>query len=329
MPGRGSPRRGRACDRCRICSRRWPPALCSYTLEPMEEWNPDLARRRGRGLVGRRLSRGGLLRRHASPASPVTRPTSMSGLVAAFRDALLPGWLRCYRSRGGCETARVVNAVESRPPRGTCTGRCCPVLSILAGRSTDYWLSLNRALTAPESRPLHRALLLRAHRRNHMSTSAISRKVRPSPPRHSRVRRSGMRATPGRLCWALTCDDRDRCPGADYRSLPLFDRRLTVTQADPALLTDLRAAAADQPCRRAWRPRPFSRRHFGGGCKSPGTVAIRLAGHPGLAQARSALIRCCSTPGDGTISLAEVGSLARGSERARRGLQAISGNRGV
>ncbi|MGO8889406.1 MAG: helix-turn-helix transcriptional regulator [Streptosporangiaceae bacterium] len=108
---------------------------------------------------------------------------------------------------------------------------------MLAGLSAEALATLDRALASPGISARHRARLLVLATRTHMSLSAVETAGRVAASALAAASEAGDNWAMGwaLLMMALVTSVRGRMTDA----LPLFDRALAVTQADPAL-TDLR-----------------------------------------------------------------------------------------
>jgi DNA-binding CsgD family transcriptional regulator/tetratricopeptide (TPR) repeat protein len=109
--------------------------------------------------------------------------------------------------------------------------------SILAGRSEDSLVALDRALATPGISARHRARLLVLAARTHSTLGEVDKAGRAADTALAAASDAGDNWAIGWALHVLTVVKSLEGQGTD--ALPLFDRALDVTQADPAL-TDLR-----------------------------------------------------------------------------------------
>ena len=192
---------------------------------------------------------------------------------------------------------------------------------MLAGMSAESLATLDRALASPGISARHRARLLVLAARTHSILGEVEPRRARSPP--ARWRRRAEADDNWAMGWALhVLTLVAAVQGRMADALPMFDRALAVTQADPAL-TDLRLllqinqagdAGLPGPVRGGTSPRPGKPRDL---ADQVGT-AIRLA------QAHSAMGQLLFETGRWDDALAEVEILPENLQDTRCGLHAIS-----
>jgi len=199
--------------------------------EPMGEWILSWLARSSELLVVQAPQVAAELLRHAVASSPAASAQHdyLSGRLA---DAL-------YRIGEVAEAEQVANralehAVE--PDLLIDLHWTLAQCSIQAGRSAESLAMLNRALAAPGIATRHRARLLVLAARTHSNSGEVEKAGRVAATALAAASEAGDTWAMG---WALhVLSIVTAVQGRSADALALFDRALTVTQADPAL-TDL------------------------------------------------------------------------------------------
>jgi DNA-binding CsgD family transcriptional regulator len=202
------------------------------TLAPMDEWILTWLAGAAESLVGQAPQVAAELLRQAVTGSPADSAQHV-WLAGRLADALY----RVGDATAAEEVANraLVNAVE--PDSLVDLHRTLAQCSILAGRSTEYLATLNRALTAPGISTRHRARLLVLTARTHNTLGELEKAGQVAEQALAAASDAGDNWATGWALHVLTIVTAVQGQMAD--ALPLFDRALAVTQADPAL-TDLR-----------------------------------------------------------------------------------------
>ena len=204
----------------------------SADTEPMEEWILRWLARTAPLLIGHAPRAAAELLSQAvtrSPASSVRH----DGLVCRLAEAL-------YRVGDAAEAERVANGAlaevvepDLRIDLHWTLAQCCA----LAGRSTESLTALNQALAYPGISARNRARLLVATAVAHRNLGQVEKAGQVANAALAEATDAADSWATGWALHALTVVAMMQGRMAD--ALPLFDRALTVTQADPAL-TDLR-----------------------------------------------------------------------------------------
>jgi len=202
------------------------------TTEPMDEWILSWLARTAELLVGQAPQVAAELLRQAVAGSPVGS-FQHDGLEGRLADAL-------YRVGDVAEAEQVANhalvhAVE--PDVLVDLHWTLAQCSMRAGRSAESLATLNRALASPGISARHRARLLVLAARTHSNLGEVEKAGRVGATALAAASEAGDNWAIGWALHVLTIVT--AVQGQMTDALPLFDRALTVTQADPAL-TDLR-----------------------------------------------------------------------------------------
>jgi len=200
--------------------------------EPVDEWMLDWLARTADPLVGQAPGVAAELLTRAV-ASSLADSTQHGWLASRLADAL-------YRIGDRAAAEQVANnALEhaADPDLLVDLHWTLAQCRMLAGLSAEALATLDRALASPGISARHRARLLVLATRTHMSLSAVETAGRVAASALAAASEAGDNWAMGwaLLMMALVTSVRGRMTDA----LPLFDRALAVTQADPAL-TDLR-----------------------------------------------------------------------------------------
>jgi DNA-binding CsgD family transcriptional regulator/tetratricopeptide (TPR) repeat protein len=202
------------------------------TAEPMDEWILSWLARTGELLVGQapRVA-AGLLRPAVASCPPGSaQHDRLSGRLA---DAL-------YRVGDIAEAEQVANRAllhADEPDLLVDLHWTLAQCSIQAGRSAESLATLNRALAAPGISARHRARLLVLAARTHCNSGEVEKAGRVAATALAAASEASDNWATGWALHVLTIVT--AVQGQSTDALALFDRALTVTQADPAL-TDLR-----------------------------------------------------------------------------------------
>lgn len=201
-------------------------------MQPMDEWILSWLARTAEHLVGRAPRVAAELLRQAVASSPVGS-AQYDNLVGRLADALL----RVGDLDGAEEIANraLVDAVD--PDLIVDLYWTLAQCGMRTGRSADSIATLNRALASPRISAKHRARLLVLGARIRLGLGEVEKASRVADQALSVATEIGDNWAMGWALHALTL--RTAMQGQLTDALPLFDRALAVTQADPAL-TDLR-----------------------------------------------------------------------------------------
>jgi len=202
------------------------------TTEPMDEWILSWLARTAEPLIGQAPRAAAELLRHAVASSPAGS-AQHDCLVGRLADAL-------YRVGDTAEAEQVANRaladaveldllVDLHWTLAQCRMR--------AGRSAESLATLNRALASPRISARHRARLLVLAARTHSNLGEVEKAGRVAATALAAASEAGDNWAIGWALHVLTIVTAVQGQTAD--ALPLFDRALAVTGADPAL-TDLR-----------------------------------------------------------------------------------------
>jgi DNA-binding SARP family transcriptional activator/tetratricopeptide (TPR) repeat protein/DNA-binding transcriptional regulator YiaG len=200
--------------------------------EPMDEWILDWLARTAELLVSQAPRAAAGLLRQAVANSPVGS-AQHDRLVGRLADAL-------YRVGDAAEAEQVANralvhAVE--PDLLVDLHWTLAQCRIQAGRSAESLATLNQALAAPGISARHRARLLVLTARTHSYFGQLETAARVATAALAAASEAGDNWAIGWALHVLTIVA--TMQGQTTDALPLFDRALAVTQANPAL-TDLR-----------------------------------------------------------------------------------------
>jgi DNA-binding NarL/FixJ family response regulator len=202
------------------------------TTEPMDEWILGWLAGAAELLVGQAPRAAAELLRQAVASCPVGS-AQHDGLEGRLADAL-------YRVGDVAEAEQVANralvhAVEPdvRVDLHWTLAQC----RMRVGRSAESLATLNRALASPGISARHRARLLVLAARTHSNVGEVEKAGRVAATALAAASETGDSWAIGWALHVLTIVT--AVQGQMTDALPLFDRALTVTQADPAL-TDLR-----------------------------------------------------------------------------------------
>ena len=198
----------------------------------MDEWILSWLARTAELLVGQAPRVAAELLRQAVASSPAGS-AQHDRLVGRLADAL-------YRVGDAAEAEQVANralahAVE--PDLLVDLHWTLAQCRMRAGRSAESLATLNRALAAPGISARHRARLLVLTARTHSNLGEVEKAGRVAAAALAAASEAGDNWAMGWALHVLTIVT--AVQGQMTDALPLFDRALTVTQADPAL-TDLR-----------------------------------------------------------------------------------------
>jgi DNA-binding CsgD family transcriptional regulator/tetratricopeptide (TPR) repeat protein len=204
----------------------------SSAADPMDDWMLDWLADTAELLIGQAPRVAVELLRQAVASSP-TGQAQHDRLAARLADAL-------YRIGDLAEAEEVANralvqAVE--PDLIVDLHWTLAQCSIQAGRSAESLTTLNQALAEPGISVRHRARLLVLAARTHSSFGEVEKAGRVADTALAAATEAGDSWAMGWALHVLTIVTSVR--GQLAEALPLFDRALTVTRADPAL-TDLR-----------------------------------------------------------------------------------------
>jgi DNA-binding CsgD family transcriptional regulator/tetratricopeptide (TPR) repeat protein len=200
--------------------------------EPMDEWMLDWLARTADSLVGQAPGVAVELLTRAVASSPADS-TQHGWLASRLADAF-------YRIGDRAAAEQVANRVledATDPDLLVDLHWTLAQCRMLAGESAEALATLDRALASPGISARDRARLLVLAARTHMSLSAVETAGRVATSALAAASEAGDNWAMGwaLLMMALVTSVQGRMTDA----LPLFDRALAVTQADPAL-TDLR-----------------------------------------------------------------------------------------
>ncbi len=202
------------------------------TTEPMDEWTLRWLARTAELLVGQAPRAAAGLLRQAVKSCPAGS-AQHDRLVGRLADAL-------FRVGDAAEAEEVANqalahAVE--PDLLVDLHWTLAQCRMKAGRSAESLATLNRALAAPGISARHRARLLVLTARTHSILGEVETAGRVASDALEAASEAGDNWAMGWALHVLTIVT--AVQGQTTDALTLFDRALTVTQADPAL-TDLR-----------------------------------------------------------------------------------------
>ncbi len=167
---------------------------------------------------------------------------------------------------------------------------------MLAGMSAESLATLDRALASPGISARHRARLLVLAARTHNIIGEVDKAGQVAASALAAAAEAGDNWAMGWALHVLTLVT--AVQGRLTDALPLFDRALAVTQADPAL-TDLRLLLQINQVGDAGQPGPV-RRGLRRGRAGPSTSPTRSARRSGWLRRTAPWASCCSRPGGGT-----------------------------
>ncbi len=202
------------------------------TTDPMDEWMLRWLTRTADLLVGQAPRAAAELLRQGVASSPVGSAQHDS-LVGRLADALY----RVGDAAGAEQVANdaLVHAVE--PDLLVDLHWTLAQCRMLVGRSAESLAMLNRALASPQISARHRARLLVLTARTHSILGEVETAGRVAAAALEAASQTDDNWAIGWALHVLTIVT--AVQGQTTDALPLYDRALTVTQADPAL-TDLR-----------------------------------------------------------------------------------------
>jgi DNA-binding CsgD family transcriptional regulator len=196
---------------------------------PMDEWMLDWLTRNADNLVGQAPAVAGELLTWAVANSPAGSDRH-ARLASRLADAL-------YRTGDRSQAEQVVeSALEyaTDPDLIVDLHWTLAQCRIRTGQAAESLATLNRALAAPGLSARHRTRLLVLTARTHNNVGELDRADEVASAALSAATQTGDNWA---MAWALhvlIIDAMDQGRPAD--ALPLFDRALTLTQADPSLL---------------------------------------------------------------------------------------------
>jgi DNA-binding CsgD family transcriptional regulator len=200
--------------------------------EPMDEWMLKWLTRTADPLVGQAPGVAAELLSHAVASSPADAEEH-AWLVGRLADAL-------YRVGDTAEAEQVVNRALEHAAEPDVLVELHWTLAqcrMRAGQSAESLATLERALTSPGISRRHRARLLVLAARTHCNLGEVEKAGRVATTALEAATEAGDNWA---LSWALhVLTIVTTVQGQITDALPLFERALAVTQADPAL-TDLR-----------------------------------------------------------------------------------------
>ncbi len=201
-------------------------------MQPMDEWILSWLARTAEHLVGRAPGVAAELLRQAVGSSPVGS-AQYDNLVGRLADALL----RVGDFTGAEEVANRALAHAVDPDLIVDLYWTLAQCGMRTGRAADSLATLNRALDSPRISARQRARLLVLGARVRLVLGELEKAGRVADKALSVATEIGDNWAMGWALHVLTIGTATRGQLTD--ALPLFDRALAVTQADPAL-TDLR-----------------------------------------------------------------------------------------
>src|ERR1019366_3536951 len=202
------------------------------TTEPIDEWILRWLARTAELLVSQAPRAAAELLRHAVASSPADS-AQHDYLMGRLADVL-------YRVGDAAEAEQVANRALAHAVEADLLVDLHWTLAqcrMQAGRSAESLATLNRALAAPGISARHRARLLVLAARTHSNLGEVETAGRVATAALAAASEAGDNWAIGWALHVLTIVTAVQGQATD--ALPLFDRALTVTQADPAL-TDLR-----------------------------------------------------------------------------------------
>ena len=210
----------------------WAVGGSGGRTEPMDEWILSWLARTAELLVGQAPQvAAGLLRRAVASSPPGSAQHDC--LVGRLADAL-------YRVGDVAEAEQVANralAYAADPDLLVDLHWTLAQCRIRVGRSAESLATLDRALASPGISARHRTRLRVLAARTHSNLGEVEKAGRVAATALAEASETGDNWAIGWALHVLTIVT--TVQGQMTDALPLFDRALTVTQADPAL-TDLR-----------------------------------------------------------------------------------------
>ncbi len=210
----------------------WAVGGSGGTTEPMDEWIMAWLARTAELLVGHAPRAAAELLRQAVATSPAGSAQHDS-LVGRLADAL-------YRVGDVAAAEQVADSALAHAVEPDLLVDLQWTLAqcrMQAGRSAESLATLNQALAAPGISARHRARLLVLTARTHSHLGEVEQAGQVAATALAAASEAGDDWATGWALHVLTIVT--AVQGHTTDALPLFDRALTVTQADPAL-TDLR-----------------------------------------------------------------------------------------
>ncbi len=202
------------------------------TADPMDEWILHWLARTAELLVGQAPQAAAELLRLAVASSPAGSARH-DCLVGRLADALY----RVGDTAGAEQVASRALNHAAEPDLVVDLHWTLAQCRIRAGRSAESLATLNQALTAPGISARHRARLLVLTARTHSHLGEVEQAGQVAAAALAAASEAGDDWATGWALHVLTIVTAVQGQAAD--ALPLFDRALSVTQAEPAL-TDLR-----------------------------------------------------------------------------------------
>jgi DNA-binding CsgD family transcriptional regulator/tetratricopeptide (TPR) repeat protein len=210
----------------------WAVSGSHGTTDPMDEWTLGWLVNAAEPLVGQAPRAAAELLRQGVASSPVDS-AQHDCLVGRLADALY----RVGDTDGAEQVANVALAHVVEPDLLVDLHWTLAQCRMRAGRSAESLATLNRALAAPGISATHRARLLVLAARTHSNLGEVETAGRVAAAALDAAAQTGDNWATG---WALhVLSIVPAAQGKMTDALPLFDRALSVTQADPGL-TDLR-----------------------------------------------------------------------------------------
>ncbi len=210
----------------------WAVGGSDGTTEPIDEWMLSWLARTAELLVGQAPQAAAELLRRAVASSPVGS-AEHNCLVSRLADALY----RVGDAAGAEQVANSALAHAVEPDLLVDLQWTLAQCRMQAGRSAESLATLNQALASPGISARHRARLLVLAARTHDYLGEIETAGRVAAAALAAGSEAGDNWAIGWALHVLTIVT--GVQGQMTDTLPLFDRALAVTQADPAL-TDLR-----------------------------------------------------------------------------------------
>ena len=210
----------------------WAVGGSGDTAEPMDEWMLGWLADAADLLVGQAPGVAAELLRRGVASTPASS-AQHDGLVSSLADAL-------YRVGDAAAAEQVANDALVRvvePDLLVDLHWTLAQCRIRLGRSAESLATLNRALAFPGISATHRARLLVLAARTHSNLGEVEKAGRVAATALAAASQTGDNWAMGWALHVLTIVT--AVQGQMTDALPLFDRALTVTQADPTL-TDLR-----------------------------------------------------------------------------------------
>ena len=201
------------------------------TSEPMDEWMLGWLARNAEPLVGRASQVAAELLRRAVSSSPAGSPHH-DCLVSRLADALY----RVGDAAGAEQVASRALAYAVEPDLVVDLHWTLAQCRMRVGRFGESLATLDRALTAPGISARHRARLLVLAARTHSKLGEVEKAGQVAATALAVASEAGDTWAMGWALHVLTIVTVVKGQMSD--ALPLFDRALSVTEADPAL-TDL------------------------------------------------------------------------------------------